>query len=188
MCWRTLVISASPRLSSAAARCQAREGFVPADAAAVANRKCRRVDVIDGGSLSQAAEQKARQRGQRALLERYKTLITRHRWTIAAQHLACAPIIKTFPIFEPHAMQHQKIIMISLTDRPGSGPRRAVPLRIKYAAHCGKHAWQKSSTAQKVSTSRSNILTSYGIVGSAHFLESLIHNVLMPPMPDSGVN
>jgi hypothetical protein len=33
--------------------------------------------------------------------------------------------------------------------------------------------WQKSSIAQKVSTSRSNMLTSYGMVGSAQFLESL---------------
>src|SRR5690348_2345918 len=77
--------------------------------------------------------------------------------------------------------------MISLTDRPGAGPRGGVPFLIKLASHCGKNALQKSSTAQKVSTSRSNMLTSHDMIGSAQFLESLIHKALMPPIPVIGV-
>src|SRR5215472_7604373 len=77
--------------------------------------------------------------------------------------------------------------MISLTHRPGAGPRGVVPFLIKWASHCGKNTLQKSSTAQKVSTSRSNMLTSHGMIGSAQFLDSLIHNALMPPIPVIGV-
>src|SRR5215469_1735661 len=98
----------APAHAGLAARCQALEGLVPADTAIVAQRKCRRVDVIDGGSLSQTAEQKAQQRYQHAWLERHKTLITRHAWKIAAQHVACDSSIKTFQIFEPSVMQHQQ--------------------------------------------------------------------------------
>jgi hypothetical protein len=32
------------------------------------------------------------------------------------------------------------------------------------------------------------MLTSHGMIGSAQFLESLIHNALMPPIPVIGVN
>src|SRR3954470_13344280 len=47
--------------------------------------------------------------------------------------------------------------MISLGDRPGSGPRGAVPPGPnRDASHCGRNAWQKSSTSQKTSTIRSN--------------------------------
>jgi hypothetical protein len=56
--------------------------------------------------------------------------------------------------------------MIALTHRPGSGPRGVVPFLIKLASHCGKNVLQKSSTVQKVSTSRLNMLTSDGMVVS----------------------
>ena len=51
--------------------------------------------------------------------------------------------------------------MISLGDRPGSGPRGAGPPGPnRDASHCGRNAWQKSSTSQKTSTIRSNIIAS----------------------------
>jgi len=62
------------------------------------------------------------------------------------------------------------MVMISLTQRPGCGPRGAPPVPIRYASHCGTNAWQKSSTSQKVSTSRSNIFILYRFVGSAYSL------------------
>jgi hypothetical protein len=46
--------------------------------------------------------------------------------------------------------------MISLIDTRGAGP----PGPNSDASHCGTNAWQKSSTSQKTSTIRSNIITS----------------------------
>jgi len=52
--------------------------------------------------------------------------------------------------------------MISLVDRPGCGPRGAGPPGpIRNASHCGRNALQKSSTSQKTSTIRSNIIALY---------------------------
>src|SRR5690242_2291009 len=79
-----------------------------ADAAVMAHRQRGRVDVIEAGSLSQAAEQKAQQRDQHVWLERDKPLITRHLWKIAAQYFSDYPIVKTLEIFGPRAMQHQQ--------------------------------------------------------------------------------
>jgi hypothetical protein len=45
--------------------------------------------------------------------------------------------------------------------RPGCGPRGAGPPGPnRDASHCGTNAWQKSSTSQKTSTIRSNIIAS----------------------------
>src|SRR5690349_9498928 len=49
--------------------------------------------------------------------------------------------------------------------------RRALPFLSKQASLFGKNALQKSSTVQKVSISRPNVLTSHDMVGSAQFLE-----------------
>jgi hypothetical protein len=52
--------------------------------------------------------------------------------------------------------------MISLVDRPGCGPRGAgPPVPNRDASHCGTNALQKSSTSQKTSTIRSNIIALY---------------------------
>jgi len=48
---------------------------MPANAAVMAHRQRRRVDVINAGSLSQAAAQKAQQQDHYALSDYYKTLI-----------------------------------------------------------------------------------------------------------------
>src|SRR3954469_16858672 len=51
--------------------------------------------------------------------------------------------------------------MISLDDSPGCGPRGAGPPGPNSdASHCGTNALQKSSTSQKTSTIRSNIIAS----------------------------
>jgi hypothetical protein len=51
--------------------------------------------------------------------------------------------------------------MISLDDSPGCGPRgTGPPVPNSDASHCGTNALQKSSTSQKTSTIRSNIIAS----------------------------
>src|SRR5690348_7998100 len=103
-----------------------------ADAAIMAHRQRGRVDVIDAGWLSPAAEQKAQQRDQHALLERHKALITRHLWKIAAQYFADYPIVKTLEIFDPRAMQHQqnRDDVAGAQGRLGSARRAAVAEQI----------------------------------------------------------
>jgi len=59
-------------------------------------------------------------------------------------------------------------VLISLTDKPGCGPRSAAPMQIKYAVPCAAKALQKSSTSQNTSVSWSNMVTFHGFVGSAH--------------------
>src|SRR6516165_3611121 len=58
--------------------------------------------------------------------------------------------------------------MISLTDRPGLGPRGAAALPSKYVFLCAWQALRKSSTSQETSVSRSNMVASHGVVGSTH--------------------
>jgi hypothetical protein len=92
-------------------------------------------------------------------------------------------MIKTFEIFEPRTMQHQQNRNDFADAQAGLwlARRGVVPEQIGFPLW--QKRLQKSSTAQKFSINRSNMLTSYGMVGSAQFLESLIHNVLMPPIP-----
>ena len=167
---------------------QALEDVVPADAAVVAHCQRRRVDVKDVGSVSQAAAQKAQQRDQHVWLERPKTLTTRHAWKIAAQQVACDLSIKTFPIFEPRAMQHQQNSDDFADAQAGLWPTRrgAVPNQI------GFPLWQKRFT--KIIHRTKGFHQPFQhfdlqyMIGSAHFLGSLIHNALMPPTPIIGVN
>src|SRR5262249_20593963 len=87
---------------------QAGEGSVPADAAVVGHPPRGRIDVINDGLLSPAAEQKTQQRNQHTWLDRHKTLLTQQILKIATQYFSYHPIVKTLEIFEPRAMQHQQ--------------------------------------------------------------------------------
>jgi hypothetical protein len=58
-----------------------------------------------------------------------------------------------------------------------------VTFRLDRLAIAARNAWQKSSTAPQVSTSRANILTSNGFIGSAHFLGIIDLQCIMPPIP-----
>jgi len=77
--------------------------------------------------------------------------------------------------------------MISLTDRPGCGPRGAAQLPGREVCHCASNAWQKSSTSQKTSVSRSNMVISHGVVVRLIYQESLIQNQLMRQNSLSGL-
>jgi hypothetical protein len=51
--------------------------------------------------------------------------------------------------------------MISLTDKPGFGPRGTAPMPSKYAFLYSSKALEKSSTSQQTLVTRSNMVTSH---------------------------
>ncbi|HXS31313.1 MAG TPA: hypothetical protein VN755_10810, partial [Steroidobacteraceae bacterium] len=61
-----------------------------------------------------------------------------------------------------HLLLTMVSVMISRVGRSGCGLRGGgPPVPNRDASHCGTNAWQKSSTAQKTSTIRSNIIALY---------------------------
>jgi hypothetical protein len=93
-----------------------------------------------------------------------------------------------FPYGQSGVQIHRRqIMMISLVDRPGCGPRGAgPPVPNSDASHCGTNAWQKSSTSQKTSTIQHHRLRHSAM--AAYLKKPFTYNPLIARKPLIRVN
>jgi hypothetical protein len=90
--------------------------------------------------------------------------------------------IKLLRCLKPELWSTSSSVMISLGDKPGSGPRGAVPPGPnRDASHWGRNAWQKSSTSQKTSTIQHHRLRHSAM--AAYLKKPFNHNPLIAQKP-----